>query len=316
MTENRKCRIRGDVSEITDFEALYKRVLDNFKIVMEGAAAHMVETQHLRSIVAPVPLLSAFLEGPVEKGKDMTQMGARFILGGTIAEGISHVIDSLCAIRRVVFQEKYCTMTELADAIDHNFEGNEKLRNKLDSCPKYGANEEEADEIGVRLTHDYAELMMEIDGKYPEMKFMPGIGTFSWYIAVGNGTGSQCGRTACCGTCRKVIFSFQRGNDKRHYGSASVLLENESGCYAAGLAVGSGNGRAICAGRRRNKAAGRPDGYFHAAGRQSADNQRGGQRDSAGCAEASGKLQRSAGPYGRMVGLLHHAQQRTAGASY
>lgn len=78
----------------------------------------MVETQHLRSIVAPVPLLSAFLGGPVEKGKDMTQMGARFILGGTIAEGISHVIDSLCAIRRVVFQEKYCTMTELADAID------------------------------------------------------------------------------------------------------------------------------------------------------------------------------------------------------
>ncbi|MFR6327705.1 MAG: pyruvate formate lyase family protein, partial [Eisenbergiella sp.] len=76
-----------------------------------------------------------------------------------MAEGISHVIDSLCAIRRVVFQEKYCTMTELADAIDHNFEGNEKLRNKLDSCPKYGANEEEADEIGVRLTHDYAELM-------------------------------------------------------------------------------------------------------------------------------------------------------------
>lgn len=182
---------QGDVSEITDYEILYKRVMDNFRIVMEAAAAHMVETQHLRSIVAPVPLLSAFLEGPVEKGKDMTQMGARFILGGTIAEGISHVIDSLCAIRRVVFREKYCTMTELAKAIDDNFKGYEKLQSILASCPKYGANEEEADEIGIRLTHDYAEIMIEIDGKYPEMKFMPGIGTFSWYIAVGNGTGAS-----------------------------------------------------------------------------------------------------------------------------
>ncbi len=182
---------QGDVSDIVSFDDLYNRVMENFRIVMECAAEHMVRTQHLRSIVAPVPLLSAFLEGPVEKGKDMTQMGARFILGGTIAEGISHVIDSLVAIRRVVFIENYCTINVIVDAIDHNFQGYEKLRSKLDACPKYGSNEEEADEIGIRLTHDYASIMLEIDKKHPEMKFMPGIGTFSWYIAVGNGTGAS-----------------------------------------------------------------------------------------------------------------------------
>lgn len=182
---------QGDVSKITCFDDLYARVLENFNIVMEGAAKHMVETQHLRSIVAPVPLLSALLEGPIEKGLDMTEMGARFILGGTIAEGISHVIDSLCAIDEVVFKEKYCDIQTVADAIDNNFKGYEKLRVKLASCPKYGANNSEADEMGMKLTHDYAELMKAIDSKYPEMKFMPGIGTFSWYIAVGNGTGAS-----------------------------------------------------------------------------------------------------------------------------
>lgn len=182
---------QGDVSGIGSFEELYERVLDNFRFVMEHAAEHMVETQHLRSIVAPVPLLSAFLEGPLEQGKDMTQMGARFILGGVIAEGISHVIDSLCAIRRLVFRQHKYSLQEVVDAIDHNFAGYEKMQNELASCPKYGADEEEADEIGIRLTGDYAKLMMEIDRKYPEMKFMPGIGTFSWYIAVGNGTGAS-----------------------------------------------------------------------------------------------------------------------------
>lgn len=182
---------QGPVEDIRDYEELYRRVLKNFRIVMESSAKHMVETQHLRSIVAPVPLLSAFLEGPIEKGRDMTQMGARFILGGIIAEGISHTIDSLTAIKKVVFEEKYCTLKEVADAIDRNFKGCESLRCRLASCPKYGANQAEADAVGMRLTRDYSKMMEEIDRKYPEMKFLPGIGTFSWYIAVGNGTGAS-----------------------------------------------------------------------------------------------------------------------------
>ncbi len=182
---------QGDVSQIHCFEELYQRVLDNFRLVMETSAEHMVQTQHQRSIVAPVPLLSAFLEGPIEKGLDMTEMGARFILGGIIAEGISHTIDSLTAIKKVVFDEKYCTLQQVVEAIDNNFVGFEMLQSKLSSCPKYGANLSEPDEIGRRLTKDYSKIMEEIDGKYPEMKFMPGVGTFSWYIAVGNGTGAS-----------------------------------------------------------------------------------------------------------------------------
>lgn len=182
---------QGDVREIKTFDELYQRVLDNLRLVMETSAEHMVETQHLRSIVAPVPLLSAFLDGPVEKGLDMTEMGARFILGGTIAEGISHTIDSLTAIKKVVFEEKYCSLETVEEAIDHNFKGYEKLRSRLASCPKYGANEEEADVMGMRLTKDYSRIMEAIDRKHSEMKFMPGIGTFSWYIAIGNGTGAS-----------------------------------------------------------------------------------------------------------------------------
>ena len=212
---------QGDAGLITSYEELYDRVLENFRIVMEEAARHMVETQHLRSIVAPVPLLSAFLEGPVEQGKDMTQMGARFILGGTIAEGISHVIDSLCAIRRVVFWDKAATMQEVVNALDNNFAGYENLRNRLASCPKYGANEEEADEIGIKLTRDYAELMRKIDEKYPEMKFMPGIGTFSWYIAVGNGTGASAdGR----GSAEPVASNFSPSKGAMTRGVTGALL--------------------------------------------------------------------------------------------
>lgn len=182
---------QGDVSEIQDFEELYRRVMENFRYVMELGSKHILETQHLRSIVAPTPLLSALLEGPIEKGLDMTEMGARFIIAGMIAEGISHVIDSLCAIDEVVFQKKLYTLTEVVRALDHNFIGSERLRARLSICPKYGCNNPVADAMGARLTHDYAMLMKDIDEQHPEMKFLPGIGTFSWYIAVGNATGAS-----------------------------------------------------------------------------------------------------------------------------
>ena len=182
---------QGDVSEITDFEELYQRVLANIRYVMETGCRHILKTQHMRSIVAPTPLLSALLDGPIEKGLDMTEMGARFIVAGMIAEGVSHVIDSLCAIKQIVFEQKLYTLEDVVRAIDNNFIGSERLRAKLASCPKYGANQPEADEIGARLMHDYAAIMKEIDDQNPEMKFMPGVCTFSWYIAVGNATGAS-----------------------------------------------------------------------------------------------------------------------------
>lgn len=182
---------QGDVSEIKSFEELYQRLLESFRYVIEKDCKHMLETQHLRSIVAPTPLLSTLLEGPIEQGRDMTEMGTRMIVAGVIAEGISHVIDSLCAINEIVFKKKLYSLTEVAKALDHNFVGSERLRVQLASCPKYGCNDPTADEIGARLTRDYASMLKEIDDRYPEMKFLPGIGTFSWYIAVGNATGAS-----------------------------------------------------------------------------------------------------------------------------
>lgn len=67
------------------------------------------------------------------------------------------MIDSLTAIRRVVYRDHCCSLQDVADAIDHNFVGYEKLRSRLSACPKYGANEEEADEIGSRLTQRLCE---------------------------------------------------------------------------------------------------------------------------------------------------------------
>lgn len=181
----------GDPTGYGTFDVLFEKVMENIRYVAEGAAAHMEETQPLRSSIAPTPLLSAMLDGPIENGRDMTDMGTRFIIGGTIAEGISHVIDSLCAIDKLVYQDKKYKMSELIDALNANFVGHDALRTDLSNCPKYGSNDPVANEMGRRVIEEYSRILKQVDGHTKSMKFMPGVGTFSWFIAVGEGTGAS-----------------------------------------------------------------------------------------------------------------------------
>ena len=177
----------GDPKLFKSYEAVYDAFLGELYYEVEGLMAKNEANFGKRAAIAPVPLLSALLEGPMELGGDMTQVGAKHITYGLIAEGVSHVIDSLCAIRKVVFEDGAATMPELIRALGANFEGYEALRAMLRAAPKYGANDKTADETGARLIETFAQKVAELNPKYPKITYLPGAGTFSWYIAIGEG---------------------------------------------------------------------------------------------------------------------------------
>ena len=55
--------------------------------------------------------------------------------------------DSLTAIKKLVFEEKKISMAEILDALAVNFEGKEELRQMLLAAPKYGNDDDYADNI-------------------------------------------------------------------------------------------------------------------------------------------------------------------------
>ncbi|MCL1793215.1 MAG: hypothetical protein FWG34_05040 [Oscillospiraceae bacterium] len=177
----------GDPSFFGSYGEVYETFLKMLEYEIEGLMEKNCKNFGARKYIAPVPLLSALLEGPMENGFDMTHSGAKYITYGLIAEGMSHVIDSLAAIKKVVFEDKEADMQKLTKALDENFEGHEKLRQKLANAPKYGRNQKEADEIGAKLIDDFADITKRKNKKYEAMTFLPGAGTFSWYIAIGEG---------------------------------------------------------------------------------------------------------------------------------
>ncbi len=76
--------------------------------------------------------------------------------------GLGTVVDSLAAVKKLVFEEKKLTMDQLIKAIDANFKGYEDVQALLRSAPCYGNNDPYADAIGREIDR----ISVEYGGKY------------------------------------------------------------------------------------------------------------------------------------------------------
>ena len=68
----------------------------------------------------------------------------------------------MAAIKKVVYVDKEATLSEVADACKKNFVGYEALRAKLLAAPKYGNDDDFADEIAADLWEWFAHCTMRL----------------------------------------------------------------------------------------------------------------------------------------------------------
>ena len=102
------------------------------------------------------PLMTLLTYGGLESGVDIARGGARYNNYGTHGAGISTAVDSLAAIKTLVFDEQSVDKHELLSALNANFEGYTALRNRLMDGPKMGNGDEVTDEISGWLLREYA----------------------------------------------------------------------------------------------------------------------------------------------------------------
>ncbi|MFO8008662.1 MAG: pyruvate formate lyase family protein [Candidatus Brocadiia bacterium] len=182
----------GEATEFTEFAQVWDAFLRQLDHMVERVVRRVVANADDRHSVAPVPLLSALLDGPIEKRRDMTAGGARFRTYGMLAESAAHAIDSLAAIRTVVFEDGAASMAELCAALEADFEGYESLRARLLAAPKYGNDAKRADALGRRVMEQFARIVGEHARPHRDVLIFPcGVATFSWYIGIGQGLGAS-----------------------------------------------------------------------------------------------------------------------------
>lgn len=104
----------------------------------------------------------------IEKGSDLFDGGARYMGACIMGHGFTNAADSLCAIERVVFEQKLVSLPELVTVLDSDFEGREDIHKALVRAPKFGNDNDEVDALLVRL---WRHLNMEVQKAGQEAGF-------------------------------------------------------------------------------------------------------------------------------------------------
>ena len=212
----------GDPRAYASFEQVWEAFEAQLDAMVARVVSRVVATVDDRSILAPVPLLSTLIDGAIESRRDMTAGGARYRTFGMLCEGASHAIDSLAAIKTVVFEDGDATIGELCDALDADFAGFELLRRRLRSAPKYGNDDDRADEVGRAVIEAFTRTVRtHAEAHERTIAFPCGVGTFSWYIGIGEGLGpSPDGRLAG----EPVASNFSPALGRDLYGLPAAIL--------------------------------------------------------------------------------------------
>lgn len=132
----------------------------------------------------PCVSASATMEGCMEKGLDVMRGGAKYNSTGFTALGIGNVADSLMVIKKLIFDEKYCTARDMYNALCNNWKGYEDLQAKIiNEVPHYGNAIDEVDRLAVWALSAFADHMNNARG--PRGKWRGGTFTMTTHLEFG-----------------------------------------------------------------------------------------------------------------------------------
>ena len=144
----------GDPCAFTSYDEFERAFHEQLGFILRQALIQQYITDTLRPSHMAAPLLSTLHDLCMEEGKDINEgcFSRGLSFGGQVgATGFATVVDSLAAIRELVFENKVIPMDRLLTALRNNFEGFEAERLACTNATKFGNNRSEVDAIGSRL---------------------------------------------------------------------------------------------------------------------------------------------------------------------
>lgn len=141
------------------FEAEVERVLLLKFRALDIAAEEMGRLR-------PQFVISSMVQDCFERGRNQMQGGARYADYGGSVIGMPNVANSLMAVKRAVYDERFATASQLIGALKDNFAGHEALRSRLRRLPKYGELDAEADAMMNRLLRSVSRVFDSYTTRY------------------------------------------------------------------------------------------------------------------------------------------------------
>lgn len=145
-----------DAKTFTSYEELVEAWKKQFRYMVKQGVISLVTAQEIHKETGHRPFMSVCNEYCLKNGADLVDGGAKYNIGPVFTGvGLSVTANSLAVIKKLVYEDKVTTLSELIDAINANWEGYESLWQKALACPKYGNDNDYVDVIARNLADFY-----------------------------------------------------------------------------------------------------------------------------------------------------------------
>ena len=202
----------GDANSFQTYDVFYQAFIKQLE--------HFIPLTHDVSRIAwslqrnfPTPFGSTMVNDCIEKGKDISDGGARYSFGdGTCLVGVIDVTNSLTAIKKMVFEDKKVTMDQLRKALAADFEGYEEIERRCLAAPKYGNDDDNIDSIAKEIYEMCYVLHPKTD--HLGRPVMPSAYSVTGHVAFGEFTGALPNGKKARKPLVDASVSAQAGTDK------------------------------------------------------------------------------------------------------
>ena len=147
-------RIGSQLKPIEDcdsFEEFLENYKENLKYYIQAQAIYEKYEYEITGKMHSFMYVSMLYDGVLDSGKAIFDGGCRYLAGTLELYGVVNAVNSLAAIKKLVFEDKVISAKDLRQAMDDNFYGWNSLRKQLMDAPKYGNDEDYVDQIFVDL---------------------------------------------------------------------------------------------------------------------------------------------------------------------
>jgi len=159
----------GNAADFATYEAFEYAVKKQFsylnRVVIMGN--HVLDDITLERVC---PVLSLSYMECIEQAKDYSAGGGKYSTGsGITLVGTADTINSMAAVRYLVYDKKLVTMKRLCEALAADFEGYEDVKEMCLNAPKYGNDNPLADDIAATMFSFFVDEIEQYSNKFGKM---------------------------------------------------------------------------------------------------------------------------------------------------
>jgi len=176
----------GDPRKFESWEQFWGAYAVQTRFIIQKIVELYEKSESIRAKFSPTPYLSCLVKGCAEGGLDINQGGSELSFVTIEAVTFATTVDSLLAVKYLVFDQRACTMEELTKALRANWEGHSVLQAKaLHKAPKYGRDDDEADEIAYQVMELWTEETWKHKTASTNRQFRPGMLSWNYWVSDG-----------------------------------------------------------------------------------------------------------------------------------